>query len=115
MAWLSVMDVGLAGVADHEGLASPLCHDPHPFRLFGRVEVGEVADLMHLHRAGSLADLAPSGQQPMDDLLATRRRWEWRAVHGDRVNLPPERDTAERRDQRSAVLAALNDSLEASA
>ena len=31
--WLPVVDADVAGGADHEGLASPFCHDLYPFGL----------------------------------------------------------------------------------
>jgi hypothetical protein len=46
-----VVDAGVAGFADHEGLASSLGHDLHPFglRLPGLFEISERADLVHAH------------------------------------------------------------------
>ena len=67
------MDAGVAGFADHEGLASPPRHDLHPFgldRLSRLVEIRELADLVHAHLVRLPAELAPSRQEPVDQLLA---------------------------------------------
>src|SRR5450432_2000192 len=101
------MDAGVAGFADHEGLASPPCHDLHPLGwvgLSGLVEVSEFADLVHAHLVRLSAELASSRQEPVDQLFAAGGCQDWFAVGQDRVLLPPERDTTERCDQRLAIL-----------
>src|SRR6266545_2147489 len=110
------MDAGVAGFADHEGLASPLRHDVHPLGwvgLSGLVEISELADLVHAHLVRLPAELAPSRQEPVDQLFAAGGCQDWFAVPQGRVLLPPERDTTERRDQRPAILATLNPGLHA--
>jgi hypothetical protein len=59
------------------------------------------------------AKLAPPRLEPRDPLAAAGGIPDWLAVDQDRVLLPPERDTTERRDQRSATLAALDANLHA--
>jgi len=96
------MDVGVAGAADHEGLATPPCHDLHPLRSLGRsglVEIGQLADLVDLHPIRFPADLATPGQKPADQLLAGSDRGVRHAVSQDRVLLPTKRNAAEGRDQ----------------
>ena len=96
----------MTGCADHEGLAPSSGHDSHPFGLVWLSrpgEVGELADLMHLHPVRVAADLAPSRQESADQLSAMRGRPAWLAIGQDRVLLPPERDTTEGCDQRPMV------------
>src|SRR5258707_11335132 len=105
------MDAGVAGFADHEGLASPPRHDLRPLGwvgLSGLVEIGELADLVHAHLVRLPAELAPSCEEPMDQLLASGGGSDWFAVGQDRVLLPPERDTTERCDQRLPALATVD-------
>jgi hypothetical protein len=66
------VDIGVAGFANHEGLASPSCHDLRPFGLwlFELVEVGELANLVHAHLLWFSADLALSREEPVDQLFA---------------------------------------------
>ena len=87
-----------------------LRHDLHPlgwFGLSGLVEIGELADLVHAHLVRLPAELAPSREEPVDQLFAAGGRQDWFAVAQDRVLLPPERDTTERRDQRLPALATV--------
>jgi hypothetical protein len=96
------MDAGVAGFADNEGLASPPRHDLHALGwigLSGLIEISELADLVHAHLVRLSAEFAPSGKEPVDQLLAAGGGRDWFAVPQDRELLPPERDTAERRDQ----------------
>ncbi len=60
------MDCVVAGSADHEGLASPSCHELNPRRLRASrfSEVGEPADLVDNHLGALLAQLAPSREEP---------------------------------------------------
>ena len=93
-AWMSVV----AGSADHEGLASPLGHELRPRGLWpSRLgEVGELADLVHLH-LGPCARTARSGPRRsrwISSLLRRVRRGG-EAVDEDRLLLPFERDPAE--------------------
>jgi hypothetical protein len=84
------MDAGVAGAADHEGLAPPPDHDSHPLGLVWLsrpAEVSELADLVHLHLARVSADLAPSRQESADQLSAMRGRPVWLAIDQDRVLL----------------------------
>src|SRR6266496_3566926 len=115
----------MAVATDHEGVASPPDHDCHPL---GRCllahldEIGEFADLVHLHRLRAPAYLAVAHQESGDQLLVADRFGDQRAfctglytVDEDRVLLPPKRDTTEPRDQWLFTLAALHADLEASA
>ena len=86
----------MAACADHESLASPLGHDPCPLGLFGRpglAEIGELSDLVDLHLVRLSAELAPSLQEPVDQLLAGAGGRDWFAFVEDRVLLASERDT----------------------
>ena len=105
------MDAGVAGFADHEGLASPSRHDLHPLGwigLSGLVEIGELADLVHADLVRLPAELTPSREEPVDQLFAAGGCQDWFAVPQDRVLLPSERNTAECRDQRLPALATVD-------
>jgi hypothetical protein len=67
------VNVGVASGADDKRLASAIRHDSHPFRLrlSGLVEVGELADLVHLHLVRLSAELTPSEQEPMNQFRAS--------------------------------------------
>src|SRR5258707_12263665 len=105
------MDAGVAGFADHEGLASPPRHDLRPLGwvgLSGLVEIGELADLADAHLVRLPAELAPSCEGPMYQLLASGGGRDWFAGGQDRVVLPPERETTERLAPRVPALATEN-------
>src|SRR6266705_295053 len=86
----------VAGSADDEGLASPLGHErgPRGRWLSGRVEVGEFTYVVCLYVGRALADLAPVGEKPCDQLFTTGGR-QGLAVGEDRVPLPLEWYAAE--------------------
>src|SRR5262249_54237586 len=65
----------------------------------GCVEVGELADLVHLRLPRLPAELAPPCQEPTNQLAAAGGVPNWFAVLWDRVLLPSERDLTERCDQ----------------
>ena len=52
------------------------------------VEVGELADLVGLHRSATLAPLAPSCREPGDQLCAANSDRGWLTVDDDRCLLP---------------------------
>src|SRR5438132_860044 len=87
--------------ADEERLAPHACHQAGPLRLrrSRRAEVGQLADLVRLHRAALLAPLAPAAQEPGDQLLAAGGGRDRQAVIKDRLLVPFERDAAEPRHQ----------------
>ncbi len=87
----------MAGGADDERFAPHARHQGGPSRLRRSrcAEVGQLADLVHLHRVALLAPLAPAAQEPGDQLLAAGGRQDRQAVIQDRFLLPFERDTAE--------------------
>src|SRR6266568_9372941 len=87
----------MAGGADDERLAPHACHQAGPsgLRRSRRAEVGQLADLVRLHRAVLLAPLAPAAQEPGDQFLAAGGGQGWQAVIEDRPFLPFERDAAE--------------------
>src|ERR1700741_2366793 len=106
--WCGVpVDQVVAVAADHEGLAADLGHGPGPFglRLAGLVEVGELADVMHLDAVRSPAELASSLGEPSDQLLVRVEGPGAQAVGEDRRLLPFERDAAEPCDQWFPALA----------
>jgi hypothetical protein len=57
--------------------------------------VGELADVVNVHLAGQRAHLAPSRQEPGDQLFAGGGDRGWLAVGEDRRLLPFERNSAE--------------------
>jgi hypothetical protein len=67
---LSGVNVLMAGRADHQGLAPLTCHQLCPRRRSrtGLSEIGQLADLVHLHRIRPLAHLAPSPKEPANQL-----------------------------------------------
>lgn len=85
--------VGLAGSADHEGLASPFRHELGPRWLWSSRlgEVGESADVVHVHLGPLLAELTAAHPDPGDELLALAagRAADGEAVDQDRHLLPP--------------------------
>ena len=81
----------------------------------GTCEVGEPGDVVHLHLAAVLAQLARVPQEPGDDLLAGVNAPAGSAVDDDRGFLPFEGDAAEPSDQGLLVALADADGLEASA
>ena len=66
--WLPRVDGVVAGLADDKGLPPPLCQmfRPRGSWLPQLAEVGELADLVHVHLARVPADLAPVRQEPGD-------------------------------------------------
>jgi hypothetical protein len=64
------MDLVVAGRANHEGFASLGCHEPGPrwLAVAGVCEVDQPGDVLHLHLAAVLAQLAPVPLEPGDDL-----------------------------------------------
>jgi hypothetical protein len=85
-----VVDDGMAGGTDHEGLAPSFCHDLHSFglRLSGFIELVELADLVNLHLLGLPAEFAAPCQEPTDQLAASGSVSVWIAVGEDRGLLP---------------------------
>jgi hypothetical protein len=69
---VAVVDGLVAGVTDHEGLASFPGHECRPVGLsrVGCAETGEFADLMHEHSARFLAQFAPVPQEPGGQLFS---------------------------------------------
>jgi hypothetical protein len=111
------VDVVVARRADHEGFAPPFCHEPGPgwLAVSGACEVGEPGDVVHLHLAAVLAQLAPVPQEPGNDFLAGVNAPAGSAVGDDRGLLPFEGDAAEPCDQGFLVSLADADGLEAGA
>lgn len=69
----SSMDVPMAAVTDHEGLASALRHEPCPergFRPTRPVEICHFTDVVVLQILPRPADLALPRQEPVDQLVA---------------------------------------------
>jgi hypothetical protein len=91
----------MAAVAEHEGLATPVCHAGGPFGLPwpGWGEVGERADVVHLHLARLLADLAGGREKPCDELLVRIVHPDRLAVGDRRRSSPSERYATEPCDQ----------------
>ena len=83
----------VAGSADHEGLASPFRHELGPRWLWSSRlgEVGESADVVHVHLGLLLAELTAARPDPGDELLALAagRAGDGEAVDQDRHLLPP--------------------------
>ena len=94
------MDGVVAGLADHEGLASPFRHELCPRGLwsFRCGQVSEFADLVHIDGGSSITEFAPAGEEPGDQLLADGGR-NWYAVVEGRFLLPFQRDFTEACDQ----------------
>src|SRR6476660_7579415 len=99
--WLPGVDGVVAGLADVKGLAPPPRHQFRPRGpwLSRLAEVGELADLVHMHLAAVPADLAPVRQEPGDQLLMADDARDKGAIGDDRILLPPERNAAEPCDQ----------------
>ena len=109
------MDLIMAGRADHEGLAPFCCHEPGLcwLAVAGACEVAQPGDVVHLHLAAVLAQLAPVPQEPGNDLLAGVNLPARGAVGDDRGFLPFEGNAAEPCDQGFPVPLADTDGLEA--
>jgi hypothetical protein len=97
----------VAGLADHEGLASPFRHHIRPPGLWPSrlVEVGELANMVSLYLPVVLADLAPAGEEPADQLFAAGGTGGWLAVDENRVLAPPKWWITESCDQGPAAVA----------
>lgn len=91
----------MAGRADHEGLASLCCHECDPCWLAGAgvCEVGEFGDVVHLHGAAVVAELASVPQEPGDELFAGQGIPAGEAVVDDRCFAPCEGNASEPCDQ----------------
>jgi hypothetical protein len=85
------MDRCVAVGADHKGLPASFGHEliPCGLRLSRSFEIGEFADMVDVHRAGLLAQLAPSRLKPGDQLFSADGDRAWGAVGQDRVFLAP--------------------------
>src|SRR5439155_1332690 len=92
-------------------------HDCRPYGwwLSGFVEVGEFTVVVYLHLVRAVADLAPVGEQPCDQLLAPRWGRVCAAVGEDRVALPFEWYAAESCHEWFPALATVDAVLEAGA
>jgi hypothetical protein len=110
------VDVLVAAVADHEGLALAHGHQAHPRRPFQPswlVETGEFADVVDLQSGASLAQLTPPGEEPVEQLVAPGGGHDRRAIGDDGGALALERDAAEAGDQRFPAFIAPQRDLEA--
>jgi hypothetical protein len=98
---LSGVDMIVAGLADHNGFASPFRHGLCPRGLVwpSCVEIGQFADLVDLHRVRAVAELASSLKESCNDFLAAVDDLGRCAVDDDRVFLPCEWDSTEPCDQ----------------
>src|SRR3954470_12363258 len=86
------MDVVMAVLADHKGLAAPFRHNRRPYRFFRLtqvVEVGELSDVVDLHVSRALAELTSIRKESGDQLLGTDRS-TWLTVLQDGLLLPSE-------------------------
>src|SRR5260221_7965589 len=77
--WLPAVDRRVTAGADHEGLPASPGHEliPDGLRLTRSAEIGELSDMVDVHRARLPAQLAPPCHEPGDQLLAAdgdRRR-----------------------------------------
>jgi hypothetical protein len=84
---LPVVDRCVAGGADDEGFPTSFGHEliPYGLRLPWSLQVGELTDLVDIHRGGLLAQLAPAGLEPGDQLFAADGDRGRDAVGEDRV------------------------------
>ena len=110
------MDVGVACGADHEGFASPLGHDSHPFGLFGRPGLSR-SERLRIWCTCTVSACPQTSHRPFRSRRSALggglvARTGSRSVQ-DRVLLPYERDTTEPCDQWLASLAALDNDLQA--
>nr|WP_171076188.1 hypothetical protein [Streptomyces sp. YIM 121038] len=86
--------------ADHKGFAVSCSHEICPRRPGSRSsELGELGDVVDLHRVDPPAGLAPSGEEPGDQLLAFGVDRGQPTVVDDRLLVPSQRDPAEPSDQ----------------
>ena len=86
--------------ADHEGFAVSYGHEICPRRpVPGSSEVGELCDVVDFHLVNASACLAPSGQEPGDQLLAFGVDRGQPTVGDDRLLVLSQRDPAEPSDQ----------------
>jgi hypothetical protein len=87
--------------ADHKGLPAHFHHELRPRGLWSPWfdEVGELADMVHLHLGPFLARLAPARPKAGDQLfaLAAAGYRGWLAVIEDRLLLPYQSDLGKRR------------------
>src|SRR5882762_3620317 len=105
----------MAASADHEGFASHCCHKCRPRRLWlspALGEVGKCADMVDFNDAAVFAHLAPTVEEPIDQLDSTADSRGWFTVDDGRVLLLPQRDAVKLCDQWFPI-DAFNNSLEA--
>jgi hypothetical protein len=96
------VDVLAAATADHQGLAPSFGHEVHPVGFVPAswpVEVGELADVVDLKVRPGFADLAASGDEPVDQLVSLRAGHDRPSVGEDGLALSCERCPAEAGDQ----------------
>ena len=111
----SGVDVLVACFADHEGLAFAHRHQMHPrwpFWPTWLVEIGEFADVVDLQPCPSLAQFTPSGEEPMDQLVASDGGHDRFQIGYDGGALAGEWYPTEAGDQRFLPLLAVHGDLE---
>lgn len=112
----SRMDVLVACFADHEGFASTFSHQVYPrgpFRPSWLVEISEFADVVDLQSDPPFAELALSGEEPVDQLVASNGGHDRLEIGDDGSALSLERYPAEAGDQRLPASVSLHGDLKA--
>jgi hypothetical protein len=91
----------MATPTDDKGLAVPHGHEICPRRPIARSsEVRELGNVVNFHLVDPPTCLAPSGEEPGDQLLAFGVDRGQPTVGDDRLLIPSQRDPAEPSDQR---------------
>lgn len=112
----SRMDVLMACFADHEGFASTFSHQVYPrgpFRPSWLVEISEFADVVDLQSDPPFAELALSGEEPVDQLVASNGGHDRLEIGDDGSALSLERYPAEAGDQGLPASVSLHGDLKA--
>ena len=106
----------MAAATNHKRLPPSRRHKMYPRRSLGSsrsIEISEFADVVNLKILLRFTDLAASGREPMDQLVALAT-WQDRGEVGEDCRaLTPEWDPAEAGDQRLPSPINFNDDLEA--
>src|SRR5262245_47657660 len=92
------MDSFMAATADHEGLTPPHGHEVHPCGVLtaaGLVEVGALADMVHLQLPLGFTNLAALGKEPVDPRVAPGAGHDRGDVGTNGRALPSEREPAD--------------------
>ncbi len=110
------MDSLVTGLANHQRFPSSLFHDVRPARympLFVGVQIGHLADVMHLACSHQVTEFASVSAESLRDLFAFRLVEGGSRIHEHGLFVPFERKTTKASDQRLFLLPPFHRHLQA--